>query len=328
MNLTPKAPQTISGDPQTGTRQKKVEQLLQNALDTFKEGNFKAAFDAASNAKAFRMPVQNVDYFRAACLLHLGRPFDAREALREELHYFPTNSNASKLLEEVLNVAPDTQKVHDTEFKDIYSVIRPHTMVPEARLYSIFKLAKTICEENIPGNFVECGVARGGTTLMLGLIIQKYSKQERHHFGFDSFEGMPEPSVHDTQNGIQANDTGWGSGTCSGNMETINQVADQLGVQHHITLVPGYFEDTLASWHDKVANIAFLHLDADWYTSTMTILDTFYESVVPSGYLQFDDYGCWDGCKKAVDEFQATHNVSFELRAIPGDGQGIWMQKR
>lgn len=328
MNLTSKAPQDVSQDFSLPAKQKKVEQLLQNALDTFKEGNFKAAFDAASNAKAFRMPVQNVDYFRAACLLHLGRPFDAREALREELHYFPTNSNASKLLQEVLNVAPDTQKVHDAAFREIYPIIRAHTMVPEARLYSIFQLAKAICDQNIPGNFVECGVARGGTTLMLGLIIKKYSKQERHHFGFDTFEGMPDPSVHDTQNGVQANETGWGSGTCSGNMETINQVATQLGVENLITLVPGYFEDTLAPWHNKVGKIAFLHLDADWYTSTMTILDTYYESVIPGGYLQFDDYGCWDGCKKAVDEFQLSYNLSFELNSIPGDGQGIWMQKR
>lgn len=326
MNLTSNAPHSDSEEI-SSEAQKKVEQLLHSALNTYKEGKFKDAFNAASNAKAFRLPVQNVDYFRAACLLHLGRPFDAREALREELHYFPTNSNASKLLDEVLQVAPDSQTIKDKDFNEIYTLIRPHTMVPEARLYSIFKLAKSACEQDIPGNFVECGVARGGTTLMLALVIKKYSKRPRHHFGFDSFEGMPEPTIHDTQNGIQANDTGWGSGTCSGNIERIMQVAHQLEVADLITLVPGYFEDTLGDWHNDVGRIAFLHLDADWYTSTMTILDNFYERVIPGGYMQFDDYACWDGCKKAVDEFQLNHNLSFELKAIPGDGQGIWMRK-
>ena len=327
MNLTSNKTQPAPAESKVAATRSEVESLLQSALETYKAGNFKDAFNVASNAKAFRLPIQNVDYFRAACLLHLGRPFDAREALREELHYFPTNSNASKLLEEVLQVAPDSQKILDKEFNDIYKAIRPHTMVPEARLYSIFKLAKSICEEDIPGSFVECGVARGGTTLMLALVIQKYSKQQRQHFGFDTFEGMPEPTIHDTQNGVLANDTGWGSGTCSGNMERIMQVASQLDVAHLITLVPGYFEDTLGQWFNKVGRIAFLHLDADWYTSTMTILDNFYESVMPGGYLQFDDYNCWDGCKKAVDEFQVNQNLSFELKPIPGDGQGIWMRK-
>lgn len=326
MDLNYKTPQTKLEDSPNGDGQQ-VEQLLQSALTTYKEGKFNNAFHLASSAKAFRLPIENVDYFRAACLLHLGRPFDAREALREELHYFPTNSNASKLLEEVLQVAPDSQKIIDKEFSEIYKVIRPHTMVPEARLYSIFKLAKAACEEDIPGNFVECGVARGGTTLMLALVIQKYSKQARHHFGFDSFEGMPDPTKHDTQNGVLANDTGWGSGTCSGNMENILQVAGQLGVRDLITLVPGYFEETLDRWTHEVGRIAFLHLDADWYTSTMTILDSFYQSVMPGAYMQFDDYNCWDGCKKAVDEFQINHNLSFQLKEIPGDGQGIWMRK-
>ena len=326
MDLTPRASETTTKEPDIATKQK-AEQLLQNAVDTYKQGDFKAAFNTASDVKSLRLPVQNIDYFRAACLLHLGRPYDAREALREELHYFPTNSNASKLLQEVLQVAPDTNKIQDPHFSELYSVIRPHTMVPEARLYSIYNLAKTVCINDIPGNFVECGVARGGTSIMLGMVIKKFSKRPRRHFGFDTFTGMPEPSVHDTQNGITAHETGWGSGTCSGNMETIKEHARLSGIESYMTLVPGYFEDTLSLWKNEIGPIAFLHLDADWYTSTMTILNNYYDSVVPGGYLQFDDYGCWDGCKKAVDEFQAVHNLTFELRTIPGDHQGIWMQK-
>ena len=304
-----------------------VKDLLNKALKTFRQGEYETAFNVASHVKALRLPVKNVDYFRAACLLHLGRPVDAREALREELHYFPTNSSATALLEDVLEVVPPNLTIKDTDFREVYALIQPHTMVSEARLYNLFKLARHICEEDIPGNFVECGVSRGGASFMLAYVIDKYSQRPRQQFGFDTFEGMPEPSEHDIQNGVFANDTGWGSGTCGGKLSEVQQVANQLELSHIITLIPGYFENTLGLWVMEIGNIALLHLDADWYTSTVTILDNFYDNVIPGGFLQFDDYNHWEGCKKAVDEFQFDHNISFDLNSIPGDRQGIWVQK-
>lgn len=304
-----------------------ASRLLRTAIDTFKQGNYADAFRYASQAKTLRIPILNIDYLRAASLLHLGKPFDAREALREELHFFPGNESAQQLLDEVLKMSPPSRFSHDDEFLEILSAIRPHTMVPEPRLYSLYTLAKRVCAEDIPGNFVECGVARGGSTAMLGLLIQRYSKRPRIHFGFDSFEGMPEPTVYDTQNGVAANDTGWGTGTCAGSIEGVQQICDKMGVSDNIQLIKGYFEDTLASKKDEVGPIAFLHLDADWYQSTMTILNEFYDQVVPGGLLQFDDYGCWDGCRKAVDEFQQFNNIQFDLQPVPGDTQGMWTRK-
>ena len=323
---------TASSENSTATlkssnNKKEVEDLLNEALNTYKIGEYEAAFHAVSHVKAFRLPVKNVDYFRAACLLHLGQPLDAREALREELHYFPTNSNASGLLKEVLEVTPKPAPIEDPDFREIYTLIQPYTMISEVRLFNLFKLARKVCEIDIPGNIVECGVSRGGATFLLALTIKKYSKRPRLHFGFDTFEGMPDPTEHDIRNGVFANDTGWGSGTCSGSLDEVQHVADQLELADIITLVPGYFENTPGLWVREVQHIALLHLDADWYTSTVAILDNFYDSVIPGGYMQFDDYHYWDGCKKAVDEFQFNHNISFSLNSIPGDEQGIWICK-
>ena len=322
-----KSPQDVSVDQVSAQEIPEINELLQSAIDTFNKHQYEEAFQIASQAKAYRRPILNVDFFRAACLMHLGRPLDAREALREELHYFPTNTNAAKLLKDVLQAAPDTYLIRDPEFKEIYTRIRPYTMVPEPRLYSLFKMAKAACEDDIPGNFVECGVARGGSTVMLAIVIKRYSKRPRHHFGFDSFEGMPEPTEYDTQNGVAANETGWGSGTCSAQLERVQEVCKLLDVNQYVTLVPGYFEQTLAPWQPKINQVALLHLDADWYTSTHTILDTLYDSVVKGGFMQFDDYGCWDGCRKAVHEFQDRKRIAFDLQDISGDQQGKWMRK-
>lgn len=326
MNSSASSSESTS-DPVSFESKQKIEHLLNQAIQTYEQGKYAAAFNAVSNAKAFRLPVKNIDYFRAACLLHLGRPIDAREALREELHYFPTNSSASQLLEEVLQVAPDSKTVLDPDFSELYTLVKPHTMVPEARLYSLFSLARKVCIEDLPGNFVECGVSRGGATFMMAMAIKKYSKRPRLLFGFDTFEGMPDPTEHDMQNGVFANDTGWGSGTCGASLSSVQELADQFELSDIITLVRGYFENTLGLWVKEVGEIALLHLDADWYTSTITILDNFYDNVIPGGYLQFDDYGNWEGCQKAVDEFQLNYNISFDLNSIVGDNQGIWVRK-
>jgi tetratricopeptide (TPR) repeat protein len=304
-----------------------VQSLLRSAIETFKAGQYQAAFQAASKAKSFRLPLLNIDYLRAACLLHLGKPFDAREALREELHHFPRNQNAQTLLQQVLRSLPDHSTIADAEFQELLALVRPHTMMPEKRLYHLYTLARRICQEDRPGHFVECGVARGGSTALLALVIQRHSKRPRRHFAFDTFAGMPEPTAYDTQNGVPADDTGWGTGTCAGSLEGVRQVCKTLGVSDVVTLVPGYFEDTLAGAKPEVGPIALLHLDADWYASTMTILSELYDQVISGGFMQFDDYGCWEGCQKATDEFQQHRGLTFPLAPVPGDHQGMWMEK-
>lgn len=76
---------------------------------------------------------------------------------------------------------------------------------------------------------------------------------------------------------------------------------------------------------DKIGVIAFLHMDGDWYESTKTILHNLYDRVVNDGLIQVDDYGYWQGCKKAIHEFESSRSVQFEVKQI--DGTGIWFQK-
>jgi hypothetical protein len=86
--------------------------------------------------------------------------------------------------------------------------------------------------------------------------------------------------------------------------------------------VKGYFQDTLPRKKDEVAPIALLHMDADWYESTKTILDNLYDFVVPDGFIQVDDYGHWEGCRQALHEFESIRKTNFKLNAI--DYSGVW----
>jgi len=63
----------------------------------------------------------------------------------------------------------------------------------------------------------------------------------------------------------------------------------------------GRTEDTIGS--APIEAIGLLRLDTDWYDSTRDQLERLFDKVQPGGIVIFDDYGFWQGHKKAVDEF-------------------------
>ena len=89
--------------------------------------------------------------------------------------------------------------------------------------------------------------------------------------------------------------------------------------------VSGYFADSLPQHSRELGRIAFLHLDSDWYESTRTVLHHLYDQISPWGCLQIDDYGCWEGCRRALHEFERDHGLALELQVI--DAQGVWLRK-
>lgn len=282
------------------------------------------AFQLANRAKALKRPHRGLDTLRARCFLAMGQSSGALEALREELRYFPDNMEA-KLLLDGLEPSGTFDRFGDREFADLLRIVRPYTMLSEERLFSLFTLAKRVCQENLPGNIVECGVAGGGSSALMAAVIHRYSIQPRFVYSVDSFEGMPQPSGADTHQGIEAEATGWGTGTCAAPESSLLDICAKLGVSHLVKPVKGYFEEVLPVRRDWFGMIALLHMDGDWYSSTKAILDNLYDRVVDGGLIQIDDYGYWEGCRKAVHEFEAAHRLRFDLRMI--DGTGVWLVK-
>ncbi|MEH2063959.1 MAG: TylF/MycF/NovP-related O-methyltransferase [Nostoc sp.] len=212
------------------------------------------------------------------------------------------------------------------EFLEIITAIRPYTLLGEARLFSLYSLAKKICLEDIPGNFVECGSCKGGAAALLASVIQRYSLSPRLVYACDTFEGMPAPIEIDLHNGIAANETGFGVGTLKAPIaENIQLICKLLKVQDIVVPVKGLFAQTLPQYKSEIGNIALLHADGDWYESTMDIFNNLYDNVVPNGMIQVDDYGHWDGCQKALHEFERLRGEQFNLRRI--DYTGVWFKK-
>lgn len=300
-----------------------IAALKEKAISNINNGNVSDAFTLLSNIKSLRTPSEGVDFLRAVCFCRSNDPGNAIVALREELCYFPNNCQAADLLNQLQQMtSPTKSTIEDPEFIKIYEVIAPYTMLNAERLYSLFMLAKFICIQDIPGNFAECGVAAGGSSALLGYVIKTYSKQQRFLYAFDSYEGLPAPAVIDTHNGVEAEVMGWGAGTCSAPEESVRAISMQLGVMHIIKPVKGFYEESLPKFKHFIGPIAFLHVDADWYDSIMTVLTNLYDQLSHNAFVQIDDYGYWEGCRKAFHDFERLNNIKITLNHI--DGCAVW----
>jgi hypothetical protein len=137
---------------------------------------------------------------------------------------------------------------------------------------------------------------------------------------------MPDPIEVDRHNGIAANDTGFGVGTLKAPIaENLAKICQILDLTEIVVPVKGLFADTLPQYKAEISTIALLHADGDWYESTMDIFNTLFDRVIAGGFIQVDDYGHWEGCKKALHDFENSRNELFKLHQI--DYTGVWFQK-
>jgi hypothetical protein len=199
-------------------------------------------------------------------------------------------------------------------FARAYRTVRPFTMSGEARLRGLYGALKDVTQRGIPGDVVECGTARGGSAALLGLAI-KESGIPRTLWVFDTFEGIPPPTAADPDHDMAVPYTG----SFRGELAQVSALFDRLGIRANARFVKGRFEETVPA--TDVGTIAVLHLDGDWYSSVKVCLDYLYDRVSPGGVIQIDDYGHWQGARKAVDEFMAARGISADLRYLDYTGR-------
>jgi len=196
-------------------------------------------------------------------------------------------------------------------------LIRRNTMVGPERIRSLTRLAQRIEDEGIPGDVVECGVYKGGTAAILARGAT-HSKLPRTVWLFDSFKGMPEATEAD---GPGAAD--W-VGSLTSSPKRVERLLKRTGADlSRVRIVPGMFEETFPK--AEIQQIALLNIDADWYESVKLCMETFYDKVMPGGFVSLDDYGTWPGCRLAVDEFLKARKITVAMQRV--DETAHWFQK-
>jgi SAM-dependent methyltransferase len=200
------------------------------------------------------------------------------------------------------------------EFGRLYREVSPYSMMSHARLKGIYDGICNVLQRGVPGDFVECGTARGGCAALMGLTSQA-RQAARNIWVFDTFEGLPPPSPDDPEYEYAKSKVG----TCRGDLEEVQGLLRRLGLLERTRLVKGLFQDTVPM--TDVGQIALLHLDGDWYESTRVCLEHLYDKVAPGGIIQIDDYGHWAGARKALHEFFEARKIHVELSYLDYTGR-------
>lgn len=150
------------------------------------------------------------------------------------------------------------------------------------------------------GAFVECGSYRGGSASVLAL-----GHTDRHLWLFDSSEGFPDPQSIDVTHGGRQAARGQ---LCASYDDTRSFMTRHTALPDStLHIVAGCFEYTLPRYKVDIGPIALLHIICDLYDSIRICFEQLFSLVVPRGIVIVDDYGDWDGCRRACDEYVAEH---------------------
>ncbi len=193
-----------------------------------------------------------------------------------------------------------------------------YTMVSYRGLSNIYELAMSAERNKLEGCFVECGVWRGGCAAVMAWVARRFASN-RKIWLFDSFKGLPEPTENDGRMAKEASGNRTqgrlkSTNICVASRRDMLRLFSSLKLlSDNIMIEGGWFQDTLPRFKDKIGHITILRIDCDWYESTKCCLENLYENVVSGGYIIIDDYGYWQGCKKATDEFLAKARIDSSL---------------
>ena len=164
---------------------------------------------------------------------------------------------------------------------------------PFTHKHHLLKYALDISE--VDGCILEFGVFKGKSINLLA------SNTNQIVYGFDSFTGLPE---------------NWSGGNRYVPKETFDLNGQMPKCRTNVRLIKGWFEDTIDSFKQEVAdNVKLIHIDCDLYSSTFYVLDSFRDRLIPGSLIVFDEFYNFHGWRnheyKALMDFKGKYNIKF-----------------
>lgn len=208
----------------------------------------------------------------------------------------------------------------DEAFWPIHDKVHGYTMTPVERRYDLYKAVEYVVNAGVPGDIVECGVWKGGSMMLVAHTLLALGATDRKLVLYDTFEGLPLPGDNDYDLiGSHAADR-WREGWIKVGIDEVAQNLYSTGYPRaQMLFIKGMVEETIPPGrHERVA---IARLDTDWEASTRVELEHFWPRLSPGGVMIIDDYGHWQGARKAVDEFFADkpvrmNRVDYSCRTI------------
>lgn len=214
----------------------------------------------------------------------------------------------------------------ETEFISLLKKCEPFTMVDTERSFALYEAMRYVLRTSLAGDIVECGVWKGGQAMLMAYLLLGRRDTNRRIWLYDTFTGMSAPTAEDVYAYPEdpapvkwrTLDKGDYVDWCyASEAEVRRNVASTGYPADRFVFVKGKVEDTIPGTMPD--SIALLRLDTDFYESTKHELEYLYPRLMPGGVLVIDDYGSWEGARKAVDEYIVVHGAKILLlRAGPG----------
>jgi O-methyltransferase len=190
------------------------------------------------------------------------------------------------------------------------------TMVGLRQLDNVQFCVADVLRRKVPGDLIEAGAWRGGVTIFMRGILEAYGDTDRKVWVADSFEGLPpldrarNPDFYEGQMAVSVDDVR-------------ENFAGYGLLDDRVRFLKGFFNKTLPG--APIDKLAVFRADADLYESTMDALNNLYPKLSVGGYAIFDDYVQIPQCKRAIDEYRASHGITEPI--LPIDGQAIYWQR-
>jgi hypothetical protein len=215
---------------------------------------------------------------------------------------------------------------------EIIETVAPLTMTSPERIYALLGAVDYLVANGVSGSVVECGVWRGGSMVAAAKRLLQLGVADRDLYLFDTFEGMPAPTSDDSDlhgapaevllaeasrdKAVSGEPNVW----CYADLDDVKASMTSSGYPAaNCHYVVGKVEATVPDQAPR--EIALLRLDTDWYQSTLHELDHLYDRLSPGGVLVIDDYGHWQGARRATDEFFRRRGVHPLLQRIDYTGR-------
>ena len=216
----------------------------------------------------------------------------------------------------------------EDDFVDAYELSKAFTMTSAERMYALYSAVRYVIENRIEGDFVECGVWRGGSCMLMAHTLKAMGETSRTLYLYDTFTGMTRPGEHDIRKRDRGEQiTRWEASQREDHnawaYAPIDEVRENLlstgYPEERLVFVEGEVQKTLPATAPE--RVALLRLDTDWYESTLHELVHLYPRPSRRGVLILDDYGSFEGARRAVDEYLAENRLGIFLGRVDATGR-------
>jgi|GEM_PF-349681 len=186
----------------------------------------------------------------------------------------------------------------------------------KASLYNTYTIARLCLKNNIPGDFVNCGVLFGAHVATMALATLSTKSPKVIHL-FDQAQGIDQiPEGNRLKQEFDEEQ-----------VTKIRYLLQQTKTPiNRFLLHFGPYEEIIPQESKSITAISFLRLHTNNYEHTKLCLEQLYPKISLGGYIVIDNYYCYEECQRAVTEFLTQYNIQPLIKPIQGGNGAIYWQ--